>query len=365
MIVISIHELRRKGGKAVKSRLLAVFCLFVLLCACTPVPTNQGRVWQMYGTNVNSVPDTTLPPRGDTREMAFVISKDASEILRAAAAYFCKELGDISQGSIQMAVIESESPQNLLLNGEVQVGFLDQKGQMSFSRPLQATASSFLYTGYRNFTMRANASEPLSLLGRSLKEEGLIPLAAFYQGTRHFVTDFPVTNYLHLDGATLAVGEDPELQQALERLGVQTITTSTLQETLKLYEDDEISGLEVTLEELAALSELPKDSYLLLCGHHTVPVWLLARADFLDSLSPAQQAGIQELCAYLFNFIDDRQVEREQQLLNEIGIPGLSMITDFSNVRNRVFNTLEPLSSDALASEVVARDLVNIMRRIT
>jgi len=320
----------------------------------------------MYGTNANSAPDTVLPPRGDAREMAFVISKDASEVLRAAAAYFCKELGGISQGSIQMTVVESESPQNLLLNGEAQVGFLDQKGQLSFSRPLQATASSFLYTGYRNFTMRANASETLSLLGRSLKEEeDLVPLAAFYQGTRHFVTDFPVTNYLHLEGAAMAVGEDPELQQALGRLGVRTVNAFTMQEKLKLYEEDEISGLEVTLEELAALSELPKDSYLLLCGHHTVPVWLLARADFLDSLSPAQQAGIQELCAYLFNFIDDRQVEREQQLLNEIGIPGLSMLTDFSNVRNRVFNTLEPLSSDAPASEIVARDLVNIMRRIT
>ncbi|MGI6404075.1 MAG: hypothetical protein ACOX0K_07705 [Oscillospiraceae bacterium] len=350
-----------------KCRILAVFCLFALFCACTPVRTNQGTVWQMYGTtNATSAPDAMLQPRGDAKEMVFVISPDASDTLRAAATYFCKELEEISQGSIHMTVTESETPQTQLMDGTAQVALLDQKEQMSFSQPLQATASSFLYTGYRNFTMRANAPETLSLLERFLRrEEDLVPLAAFYQGTRHFLTDFPVTNYLHWEGSTIAMEEDPELREALGRLGGQTVTASTLQERLKLFEEGEVTGLEIALEELATLSELPKASYLLFCGHNTVPVWMLARAEFWDSLLPPQQAGIHELCAYMINFIDDRQLESEEQLLDEISLSNLNYILEFSNVRNRVFNTLKPLSSDAPASEVVARDLVNMMRRIT
>ncbi len=362
-----ITGIRQKGRQMMKYKIVAVFCLFALLCACTPVRTNQGTIWQMQAIGEDtSSPDVLLQPRGEVRETTFVIPEDASDVLRGAAAYFCKELGEISQGSIQMTVTQSKTPQTQLAEGQAQMAFLTQKWQMGFSQPLQATATSFLYTSYRNFTMRANAPETLSLLGRVLREENkMVPLAAFYQGTRHFLTDFPVTGYLHLEGSTIAVEEDPELREALGRLGVQTVTASTAGERLELYWSGEVAGVEISLEELAAQPELPQASYLLLGGHNTVPVWLVAGAEFYDSLTPAQQGGVQELCAYMINLIDDRQVERDRQLLDDIGSFNLSYIVEFSNVRNRVFNTLAPLSSDAPAPQVVARDLINMMRRIT
>lgn len=347
--------------------MLAIIGLFGLLCACTPIRSGEGTIWQLQGTaGATPLTEQLAQTRGDAQEMRFAVSEDAPEILRAAAAYFCQELEEISQGSIHMTISGGAEPQVQLEEGTAQVALLHQKQQMEFSQPLQATATPFLYTGYRNFTVRANAYETISLLERSLRRDNqLVPLAAFYQGTRHFLTSFSVTNYLHLEGATLAVGEDDPLRESLGRLGAETVSAATLRERLELYESGTVMGLEISLEELSLQRELPLDSYLLLCGHHTVPAWLVAQAEFFDGLTPAQQAGVWELCAYMINLVDDRQVEREQQLLEELSLPNLGYITEFSNVRNRVFNTLEPLESEAPASQVVARDLVDMMRRIT
>lgn len=340
--------------------MLAVLLILALLCGCTPLPANQTPVVQQPAAEM------TAAPRSDSRELVFVIAQDASDLLRAAATYFCTEMGEITQGAVTMTVMESDYPQNELLSGRAQAGFLDQKRHMAFSQPLSATAHPFLYSGYRNFTMRANASSTLELLESALRrDDGLLPLAAYYQGTQHLLASFSITNYMGFEGAIVAIGEDAAMEAVIGRLGGEHMTGATATERYELYWNGEVTVLEMPLEELARQAELPTSSYLILSAHNTVPVWLLTNAGFYDGLTPAQQAGIVELCAYMTNLIDDQAVKREERLLDAINLPGLTYLTEFSNVRNRVFNTMEPLDEQATVEQVVTRDLITLIRRIS
>lgn len=342
-----------------------------LLCLCLLLLTSCAFGSATGGKESPPFPEGAFlearPMESDTIPLVFAISRDASPTLREAAEFFCDQLEEITQGRVTITLLDSIAPDADLITGRAQLAFLNKKRQLAFSAPLVATASPFLYSGYQSFTMRANAPSTLSLLERSLREsDDLIPLAAFYQGTLHLLTDFPAGGYQPFEGSLIALREDADMQATITRLNGSYLAADTDQERFRLFAEGEVTGAEISLERLEAFTdELSRPSYLTLSSHSIIPVWLVASAELYDSLTSAQQAEVSELCATLTNRIDDLVVEQEALWLEELGGNDLTLITECSNLRNRVFNTLPELEETAIPQQWAARDLINRMRRIS
>ena len=333
--------------------------LFMLLCACAspagPQPANIPPEDEQAGRE---------PEPSAITELVFSISRDADRELVLAAEYFCRGFAEIMGGAVTARVEAVIAPDADLISGKAQAAFLNKKRQLNFNPALAATATPFIYSSYPSFTIRANARSTLNLLRGSMRSEnGLIPLAAFYQGAQQMLTDFPAGAYQNFEYSFFAVSEATDTGAVLERLGVDIIEGDD-DERMEFLLDARVNGLEISLEALSQ-AELLENLYLTLSYHSIVPVWLVVGADFFDSLTPVQQAGVWELCAVMINMIDDGQVAREKALLAELAErDGLIVLGEFSGVRNRVFHTMPSLGEGATPQQRLAYELADLMRRI-
>ncbi len=318
------------------------------------------------GSEPAQAQDVPGPNGGAEEEYLFVISRDAPELVRFAATYFCEELAMITDSAVRMTVAGSIAPDAELVTGRAQMAFLNKKRQFEFSPPLAATALPFLYSGYRNFTMRANSPTTLELLERSLRESHkMVPLAAYYQGSRHLLSHFSVEQYGNFENERVAVSDDAEMVSAFTFLGAEAVVADTDGERFDLFLSGEASAAELSLDELAARGgELDSDTAYTFSSHSLVPVWLIAGEAFYDSLTDAQRAGVAELCAYITNLLDNGYVARETELEDAAANLNITFNTEFSSVRNRVFNVMPVPGADAGAAKKLARDLVEVMRRL-
>jgi len=109
---------------------------------------------------------------------------------------------------------------------------------------------------------------------------------------------------------------------------------------------------------------LLEPAHLIVSYHDLTPVWLLANAGFMDGLPPGWQAEITELQAQMASRVNGAYLSREDEILRELqSWTDLSVVFEFSHIRNRVFNTMPELEHGADAQQRLARDLVEIMRR--
>lgn len=343
-------------------RIAAGLALLLCLSSCHTAPEALSQPEAPPSASA-AEPEEWVPQ--PTQEWVFAISRDAPQSLRTAADYFCTEVSRITQERINFTVRDSIAPDADLVAGRAQVAFLNKKRQLAFSPPLAATAYPFLYSGYKNFTMRANAPAVLESLESSLRQHhGMVPLGAYYQGALHLLTDFPAGDYRNYLYSMIATTYDPEMEQVIARLEGEAVVVDSESERFEMFWIGEVTGIEISLKELSKYDELPSLSYLTVSSHNIVPAWLVVSESFYDSLPPAQQAGMAEICAYMTNLIDDEIAATEAEQLADLSIANLVISTELSGVRNRVYNTMPALGEGAAPEQFTARDLMDRMRRI-
>ena len=345
--------------------LCATVAAIVFLSACVANGAPQAAPVQQY------LPAATLPDNlydRQTAEIVFSISRDASDVLINAARYFAREFEERTNGAVTVRVELSMTPDADLLRGNAQIALLNKRRQLEFCEPLAATATPFLYSGYNNFLMRANAGNVMSILEFSLRENhGLVPLAAFYQGAKHLLIDFSPGGYQNFDSMTVITSEDEEVRAFFGRLvgtGGDTIPLDADEARMEAFLFGAGNAAEIYVEALAGMWEgFEYQVHLITSYHNLVPVWLVASAEFIDGLSPLLRAELTELYARMANRINDVYRAEDNELERTVrDIPNLTVESAFAHVRNRVFNTLQPLGEEAGDEQRLARDLLTIMR---
>lgn len=346
-------------------RLAAVVAMLVLLCACgvlgsrPPVPEREAA------------PAANLPSdleAGGAIEIVFAVSRDAGDILISAAQHFSRELYERTNGAIAARVEESMAPDADLLEGIAQMALLNDRRQFEFSLPLTVTATPFLYNSYNNFLMRANSRNTMSILEFSLGLHGLTPLAAFYQGAQHLLISFSPGGYRHFDGMTIIISECPEAQASFGRLtgtGGSVVVNNSREDRLERFLQGYGNAVEITPDAFAGREEsIGYQMHMIASYHNLTPVWLVADADFMDGLPPLWRAEITELISLMSGRINEAHRREEEQLFRQMReMPGITIVSEFSNVRNWVFNTLPPLEENADEQQRLARTLLEQMRR--
>ena len=345
-----------------KKRLAGALAAVMLLGACTgqPAPPTPAQ------------PPAALPPVWENREaseVVFAVSRDAGDTLISAARGFAAALEERTDGGLTARVELSAAPNEDLLSGSAQIALLNERGQLEFCQPLAATATPFLYHGIHNFLMRANAGTTINILEFSLRENhGLVPLAAFFQGAGHLLVDFSPGGYHHFFGTNIIVSSYEGAHEPFARLAGQDGQVA--------YYDTDLQRLESFLFGQANAAQVSVDAledhylsfvepaYLIMSYHDLTPVWLVASAEFIDELPPRWRAEIIELKAQMGSRINSVYQSSEEEILRELDSwANLTVVSEFAQVRNRVFNTLPELEHDADDQQRLARDLIGIMRR--
>jgi len=349
-----------------KRRLAAAVAVLIFLCACGGTATPQAA--PTPETPAARPSPENLANRQAT-EIVFAVSRDASDTLTNAAKHFAAELEARTNGVITVRVEQSIAPDADLLVGRAQIALLNKRMQLEFCAPLEVTATPFLYNGYNNFLMRANAGNVMSILEFALREDhGLVPLAAFYQGAKHLLIDFSPGGYQHFDSMTIITSEDDAVRASFGRLvglGGETIPFDTDEARMESFLFGDGNAVEISLERLTEIEEdFSYQVHLIASYHNLVPAWLVACAEFIDGLSPLWRAELLELCAYMAHQINDVYRSVDNELLRTISdLPNVTVVFGFSHVRNRVFHTLPGLGEEADSGQRLARDLLEIMRR--
>ncbi|MCL2856481.1 MAG: hypothetical protein FWE19_01980 [Oscillospiraceae bacterium] len=345
-----------------KIRLAAVFAALMLLGACSGQPA----------TPTPAQPPAVLPPVWESRqpsEVVIAVSRDAGSVLVNAAQDFAGQLETRTGGQLTARVQLSASPDADLRAGRAQIALLNERQQLEFCRPLAATATPFLYHGVQNFLMRANAETTISILEFSLRENhGVVPLVAFFQGAEHLLIDFSPGGYHHFLGAEILTSSYQGAQEPFTRLAGQDGKVNhydTDRQRLESFLMGQANAAQISAEVLAGeYLSFVEPAHLIVSYHDLTPAWLLASAGFIDGLPPRWRAELFELQAHMASQINSAHQDSEEKILRELeGWANVSVVFEFSHVRNRVLNTMPELSPDADPQQRLARDLVEIMRR--
>lgn len=361
----STHKYR--GVDAIKIRLLAgVLAAFFLLSACGGAdgPGGTGTLEALPANNPENA-----APSSVAGEVVFAVSRDADPILIEAAQEFARELALRTNGALAARVELTIAPDADLLAGRAGFGLLSKKRQLDFCQSLAVTATPFMYNNFHNFLMRANARNTVRILEFSLREDhGLLPLTAFYQGAHHLLVDFPPGGYQHFEGVDVILSEDADTGAFFSRLvGEEGAVSAFDSDSARLEQFilGEGNAVELSLEIFAEMEEdFPYQVYLIASYHNLTPAWLVADAALMDGLSPRLRAEVAELSAQMASRINAGFYERDRAAFDALDeMPNIAVVHEFSNVRNRIFNTLPPLDEDAGRQERLARDLLGIMRR--
>ena len=347
-----------------KKRLAAALAVLILLSACTAQPP----------PNAEAPPPVLFPPVWERQyssdEIVLAIYRDASDTLIEAATHFAGQLGMRTNGSLIARVEMTVSPDTALLSDLAQIALLCERRHLEFCQPLAATATPFLYHGVQNFLMRANAGTTMNILEFSLREDhGLVPLAAFFQGAEHLLIDFPSGGYHHYLGASILASPYQGTHESFARLAGQEGRVSyydTSRQRLESFLQGQANAAQVSAVDLMeTYQSFIEPASLIVSYHDLTPVWLIANAQFMDSLSPRLRAEITGLQAEMSSRINSAYQRLEEDILRELDEDwvNLYIVHEFSHIRNRVLNTMPELEHGASTQQRLARDLVEIMRR--
>ena len=347
-----------------KKLLAAVLAAVILLSACTAQPP----------PNDEAPPTVFFPPVWDrhhsSEEIVFAIYRGASDTLIEAATYFAGQLGIRTNGSLTARVEMTAAPDTALLSDLAQIALLCERRHLEFCQPLAATATPFLYHGVQNFLMRANAVTTMNILEFSLREDhGLVPLAAFFQGAQHLLTDFPSGGYHHWLGASILTSPYQGTYESFVRLTGQEGRISsydTGRQRLENFLQGQANAAQVSAVDFTDTRQsFIEPASLIVSYHDLTPVWLVANAQFMDSLPPQLRAQITELQAEMSSRINSAYQRIEEDILRELDEDwvNLYIVHEFSHIRNRVLNTMPELEHGASTQQRLARELVEIMRR--
>jgi len=344
-------------------RLVATaLAVLILLSACTTQPVH----------NMETLPAPFFPPVWEIQhspEIVLAVYRNADNTLIEAARYFAGQIEARTNGGLTARVELTISPDTHLLTGQSQMALLTSRQQLEFCQPLAATATPFLYHSAHNFLMRANAGATMNVLEFSLRENhGLVPIAAFFQGAEHLLIDFSPGGYHHFLGTSILASPYQGAREPFTRLAGQDGQIDyydTSAERLESFLQSRTNVAQVSARDLTnTYYRFVEPAYLIVSYHDITPAWLIASAQFIDSLSPRWRAEITQLQADMSSRINSANQRSEEEILRELeDWVNLSVVHEFSHVRNRVLNTIPELEHGASAQEILARDLIEIMRR--
>lgn len=259
-----------------------------------------------------------------------IINRNSSDSVKAAMMQFRDNVEKNTGGSVTLELVEATDSADEFPTGG-QFALVEQRKAEHLGSSTACLNEPFLFRNYEHFTMAANSSELLELLGEEMeRQSGARPLAAFYTGSSHLVSSSPIgtipdlEDLLEKSGSVLALlDRDSFLSPYLEQLNIRTVEVALSNERKELLLDGEGDFAEFSTAGLQNNDWL--ESHLILTpSYHSISfLWLVADSEFMNSLSLPQRAAVLESVASAFPAMEDEVLSREALLFSRLADEGM------------------------------------------
>ena len=314
-----------------------------------------------YTTEIRDadIPTTTATEIHPLDSLIFTIPANCSDTMRNAAAEFAERVSSLSGGVLTIEVQQVQNTLNALQNDSAQLAFV--AGDESDISRLSLLSSPFLFRNHEHFTLTANSEHILGLLGHELQEQlGVFPLGAYYQGSRHLMSTFPLgdsselqTNLSTGEGLTACLMPGSQLISFFRSMGIEPIILPDFEERYNLAYDLKSSITEFTTDELFLTDWSGSGLFYFHTMHNIDIQWLLVRSDTCALLTPFQESVLLEAAAYLYPSLDEHYLLRESMARIRMRDMGVVLNASPSSLRSR----MRRINSEAIAEDSLARHI--------
>lgn len=291
-----------RQGSAHSKTLLALLACLLLLSGCAE------KEYVKSPSPVRSV-----------QTLQFEVNTNLDKEFLEQADLFAADVDKISDGRIAISIVRK--PSEDLPSAEYDFAYM-RNSQIAQLDPSLATLSlPFLYNDASHLSLALNSPEMMKILETRL-EDDVFPLAALSSGNALLATTQAATQK-EMDTPSyfqeLAIGlyeSVPEVKLAFQSLGTDVITfpkgvslANKLGESINTLErpDVKINGVEVSREQILAMSTSSPVLYAVETMHDISPVWLTVKAETWAGFSGWEKAVIQEATAGLISGFEENR----------------------------------------------------------
>ncbi|MCL2068847.1 MAG: hypothetical protein FWH00_03015 [Oscillospiraceae bacterium] len=304
---------------------MRLFWLAILCCLLTVgcgVYTPDADIVLHEEYTFAAVPTPVLQPGiADPAGYSFALAPDAPDPLRSAAMFFCDKVYELSGGKMIIEAVTSANPLRELSRGQAQFAFLSGRQAAGLSGYAAAMHMPFNYRNYMHYTMAANNAELLAILADDLSERHrIIPLAGFYTGSSHFLSNIAYLNPGQREsGETAVLLPGSNAEYGLSLFGYDLTAEPSYDIRFSLLQNGGAVLIEVTSIELATNGSWIDAGFSYIPAMHDVSTqFLFVESGFWESLDDVSAAAVTEAKSCLFPIIDEAYLRRETMVTNLI-----------------------------------------------
>ena len=322
-------------------RLIILVCA-VLICAAVGGCTGSQSSGGLPAQEAGSQPKVINAPAERAQTIVLLIGADSKQVFINGAELFAQKVAQLSSGALRIQVISVEDPGTQFIEDNACFALLESSTNTSFSRFFSVASQPFLYNSYLHFTSSLNSARILKYVGEDmLPARNALPLAAFYTGSPQFISAWRTSNLAFIKDSPVLLNPDNGGEVAFQALGAIVDEIEDDSVRLQLLTQLEVEGAEFSLDTLEGVDLKGEKFFLTMTYHKIDPLWLVVNGDYYKGLSEKERAILQESCAFLFNAIDNKVLEREQAVQNALSDQNITILTDFSAARRVIAQKAE------------------------
>lgn len=236
-----------------------------------------------------------------SEELKITFADYGSSAMPTANAYnyTADYIREKSEGRIDIEVVsdavlgnETEMIQQLM-DGTMQMAIVGSSVFSKYTDKLEAFQLPLLITDYEKEQIAFNSPEGQALLDAA-EDIGVKVIGYAENGIRHFANNIrPVKTPEDLNGLILRIAPSTMLQTSMELLGANP-TPLNYGEVYTALQNKVIDGEEINITSLYAMKHYETIKYVSEIGLYPFPTLVVVNLDFWNSLSPENQALIEE-----------------------------------------------------------------------
>ena len=262
------------------------------------------------------------------RQMTMVISSDAPESVQKAAEEFANRVAYYSDGELQISLSESQKLESVLGASDSEFAMILNEQLTDELPELTTLELPFYFKHADNQFSALNSERTRTLLNRLIGQ--VYPMQvqmATVCGYEDFAADASVDLTDFRKRYPLAVKQSFFVDELQQDLSAQEIETEDPM-ALLLSGQAEIAAVELQ-QVVSAMSQTEQKELVVLDSAQKIKtVYLLSGQGVMDSLTPRQQAAVEQAAAMACGYcrtLSDQKRQQEQEQLRQMGVEILSI----------------------------------------
>lgn len=292
--------------------------LLPLLCALSLLLTGCGGMGETDATLL-------LLTEATKATVTIGVEKDPGEEVRDGLRLFAERLSVLGEGSIALNILYVDDPYESYRSGEVDAFYIRSDRLATHLPEFYIYTSPFYFRSYDQITMTLNSPTFHTLTQADYEERyGLVQLGAIFRSsTVLFSKDMEIVDVYDFADLTIAGDGDRATDLLFTQMGAR-VTRVMGESRFDAYAGGSIDAIECSTQELGQIFVGGIDRpYLTETFHRTDLDWFWISAERYASLTPRQQAAVQEASAYLISTVEETRMSAyraEVSRLEELGV---------------------------------------------